>query len=154
MREQYYQNDLEYMGIALEQAEVAGHCGEVPIGAVLVRDGKVLAVDRNHKEEYKDATAHAEILVLRRGGQRLGGWRLSGATLYVTLEPCPMCAGAMVQARIDRLVYGAKDPKAGAAGTLYDITRDQRLNHRLIVTGGIREEQCVALLQQFFRSRR
>ena len=154
MREISYQNDLEYMGIALEQAEKAGQCGEVPIGAVLVKGGTVLTADRNRREEYKDATAHAEILVLRQGGQQLGGWRLSGCTLYVTLEPCPMCAGAMVQARIDRLVYGAKDPKAGAAGTLYDITRDERLNHHLVVAGGIREKQCAALLQHFFRSRR
>ncbi len=154
MQDKYCQNDLKYMGIALKQAAEAASCGEVPIGAVLVKDGKVWAADRNRREQNKDATAHAEMLVLRRAGQLLGGWRLSGCTLYVTLEPCPMCAGAMVQARIDRLVYGAADPKGGAAGTLYNIVRDERLNHRLIVTGGVMELECTALLQQFFRSRR
>ena len=148
------QKDLEYMAIALMQATEAANCGEVPIGAVLVKDGEVLAADRNRREADSDATAHAEILVMRRAGQLLGGWRLNGCTLYVTLEPCPMCAGAMVQARIDRLVYGAADPKGGAAGTLYDITRDERLNHRLTVTSGVKEEECGYLLQQFFRSRR
>ena len=154
MQDNYNQNDLEYMKIALRQAAEAANCGEVPIGAVLVKDGRVLVADRNRREGNKDATAHAEMLVLRRAGEMLGGWRLSGCTLYVTLEPCPMCAGAMVQARVDRLVYGAADPKGGAAGTLYDITRDERLNHRLIVTSGIMDDECAAMLQQFFRSRR
>ena len=154
MQDNYNQNDFKYMEMALRQAAEASSCGEVPIGAVLVKDGKVLAVDRNRREGNKDATAHAEMLVLRRAGQLLGGWRLSGCTLYVTLEPCPMCAGAMVQARLDRLVFGAADPKGGAAGTLYDITRDERLNHRLTVTSGVKEEECAGLLQQFFRSRR
>ncbi len=148
------QLDEKFMTLALEQAAEAACCGEVPIGAVLVRDGAVMAADRNRREELKDATAHAEILVMRRGGELLGGWRLSGCTLYVTLEPCPMCAGAMVQARIDRLVFGAADPKGGAAGTLYDIVRDRRLNHRLEVTGGVLEAECAALLQKFFRERR
>ena len=147
-------SDLEYMDIALRQAAEAAKWGEVPVGAVLVKDGKVLAADRNRREGNKDATAHAEMLVLRRASQLLGGWRLSGCTLYVTLEPCPMCAGAMVQARIERLVYGAADPKGGAAGTLYDITCDDRLNHRLTVTSGVKGEECADLLQQFFRSRR
>jgi tRNA(adenine34) deaminase len=146
--------DEKFMVLALEQAEEAARCGEVPIGAVLVRDGNVLAADRNRREALKDATAHAEILVIRRAGELLGGWRLSNCTLYVTLEPCPMCAGAMVQARIDRLVFGAADPKGGAAGTLYDIVRDRRLNHRLEVTGGVLESECAALLQKFFRERR
>ena len=154
MQDNYNQNDFKYMEMALRQAAEAASCGDVPIGAVLVKDGKVLAVDRNRREGNKDATAHAEMLVLRRAGQLLGGWRLSGCTLYVTLEPCPMCAGAMVQARLDRLVFGAADPKGGAAGTLYDITRDERLNHRLTVTSGVKEEECAGLLQQFFRSRR
>jgi len=147
-------NDEKYMALALGQAEEAAACGEVPIGAVLVRDGSVLTADRNRREELNDATAHAEILVLRSAGRMLGGWRLSGSTLYVTLEPCPMCAGAMVQARIDRLVFGATDPKGGAAGTLYNLVRDARFNHRLMVTGGILEEECAALLQKFFRERR
>ena len=147
-------NDEQYMELALRQAEDAANCGEVPIGAVLVKDDIVLAAERNRREELKDATAHAEILAIRRACELLGGWRLSGCTLYVTLEPCPMCAGAMIQARIDRLVFGANDPKGGAAGTLYDIVRDQRLNHRLEVSGGIREKECAVLLQQFFRERR
>lgn len=146
--------DHEYMKMALKKAEEAGHCGEVPIGAVLVLGGKVIAIDRNRREELKDATAHAEVLVIRRAGEILGGWRLSGGILYVTLEPCPMCAGAMVQARINRLVYGAADPKGGAAGTLYDLVRDHRLNHRIEVSSGIMEADCAALLQQFFRARR
>ncbi len=154
MQDNFNRNDLEYMDIALRQAAEAAKWGEVPVGAVLVKNGRVLAADRNRREGNKDATAHAEMLVLRRLGELLGGWRLSGCTLYVTLEPCPMCAGAMVQARIDRLVYGAADPKGGAAGTLYDITRDDRLNHRLTVTGGVKEKECADLLQHFFRSRR
>lgn len=146
--------DEHYMAIALEQACEASSLGEAPIGAVLVKDDTLLAADHNRREEFCDASAHAEILVIRRAGKILGGWRLSGCTLYVTLEPCPMCAGAMVQARIARLVYGATDPKGGAAGTLYDIVRDKRFNHRLEVTSGVLEEECADLLQQFFRKRR
>ena len=142
------------MEMALLQAREAFLCGEVPIGAVLVKDNAPLAVTRNRCEELGDATAHAEILALQEGGRILGGWRLSGTTLYVTLEPCPMCAGALVQARVDRLVYGAADPKGGAAGTLYDIVQDGRLNHRLEVTAGILEEKCARLLQKFFQQRR
>jgi tRNA(adenine34) deaminase len=146
--------DQKYMSMALLQAAAAAEAGEVPIGAILVQNEVVITADRNRREELKDACAHAEILVIRRGGELLGGWRLTGCTLYVTLEPCPMCAGAMVQARLDRLVFGAYDPKAGAAGTLYDIVRDERLNHRLEVTGGVLEEECAAMLQKFFRKRR
>jgi len=142
------------MGEALRQAEEAARCGEVPIGAVLVKDGQVLSADRNRREELNDAAAHAEILVIRQAGSLLGGWRLGGCTLYVTLEPCPMCAGAMVMARLDRLVYGTVDPKGGAAGTLYDLVRDKRLNHRLEVSSGILEAECAALLQSFFKKRR
>jgi len=148
------QNDEIFMEQALRQAEEAARCGEVPIGAVLAKDNSILVADRNRREELKDATAHAELLVLRKAGRMLGGWRLSGYTLYVTLEPCPMCAGAMVLARIDRLVFGAVDPKGGAAGSLYDIVRDERLNHRLAITGGVIEEQCASILQQFFLSKR
>ncbi len=147
-------NDLFYMELALAQAREAFSCGEVPVGAVLVRDGKVIAACRNRCEGLKDPTAHAEILALREGGRALGGWRLPGCTLYVTLEPCPMCAGALVQARVERLVYGAADPKGGACGTLYHIVQDERLNHRLIVTGGVLESACAAILQEFFRDRR
>ncbi len=146
--------DEHYMALALRQAEEAALAGEVPIGAVLVKDGTLIAADRNRREELKDASAHAEVLVIRRAGGILGSWRLSGCTLYVTLEPCPMCAGAMVLARLARLVFGAQDPKGGAAGTLYDIVCDTRLNHRLEVSSGILEDDCAALLQSFFRERR
>jgi tRNA(adenine34) deaminase len=146
--------DRIFMAQAVRQAETAFREGEVPIGAVLVVGGKVLAADRNRREQLGDATAHAEILVIREAGRLLGGWRLPGCTLYVTLEPCPMCAGALVLARVERLVFGAADPKGGAAGTLYDIVRDERLNHRLEVTGGVMEHECASLLQEFFRSRR
>jgi tRNA(adenine34) deaminase len=146
--------DQKFMNMALLQAAAAAEAGEVPIGAVLVQNEVVIAADRNRREELRDACAHAEILVIRHGGELLGGWRLTGCTLYVTLEPCPMCAGAMVQARLGRLVFGAYDPKAGAAGTLYDIVRDERLNHRLEVTGGVLKEECAAMLQKFFRKRR
>ena len=138
----------------MNRAEAAFRKGEAPIGAVLVKDGQVLAAGRNRREECSDATAHAEILVIREACRMLGGWRLPGTALYVTLEPCPMCAGALVQARVERLVFGAADPRAGAAGTLYDIVRDERLNHRLSVTGGVLESRCAALLQQFFQARR
>jgi len=147
-------DDLRFMAEALKQADEAGKAGEVPIGAVMVKDGRILASDRNRREESNDATAHAEILLLRQAGALLGGWRLSGCTLYVTLEPCPMCAGAMVLARLDRLVFGAPDPKTGAVVSLYDIVRDERLNHSLKVSGGIMQEQCAALLKDFFRQRR
>jgi tRNA(adenine34) deaminase len=146
--------DIAFMKLALDKAAQAALRGEVPIGAVLVKNATVLAADYNRREQLGDATAHAEILVIREGGRLLGGWRLPGTTLYVTLEPCPMCAGAMVQARVDRLVYGAADPKGGAAGTLYNITDDERLNHRLSITGGVLEEECAVLLQDFFRARR
>jgi tRNA(adenine34) deaminase len=146
--------DITYMKLALEEAAKAARQGEVPIGAVLVKDGCVVTADHNRREQLGDATAHAELLVIREAGRLLGGWRLSGTTLYVTLEPCPMCAGALVQARVERLVYGASDPKGGAAGTLYNIVNDERLNHRLMVTGGVLESECAALLQKFFRIRR
>ena len=146
--------DEKYMSIAIELARKAADCGEVPVGAVLVQDDQVIAEAHNRREELGDATAHAEMLVIRKANALLGGWRLSGCTLYVTLEPCPMCAGAMVQARIDRLVYGTADPKSGAAGTLYDLVRDTRLNHRLEVTSGVLETECAAVLQDFFRQRR
>lgn len=147
-------SDQVFMAHALAQAEEAACYGEVPIGAVIVKEGHILIADRNRREEFCDASAHAEILAIRQAGRMLGGWRLSGCTLYVTLEPCPMCAGAMVQARLDRLVFGAKDPKGGAAGTLYNLLQDHRLNHRLMVTGGILEEECALILQKFFKIRR
>ncbi|MDW7738635.1 MAG: tRNA adenosine(34) deaminase TadA [Bacillota bacterium] len=146
--------DELYMSQAVDQAILAGRCGEVPIGAVIVQDGKILAADRNRREELNDATAHAEVLVIRQAGNMLAGWRLPGCTVYVTLEPCPMCAGALVLARIDRLVFGAHDPKGGAAGTLLNIVQDDRLNHTMEVTGGVMEEECSGLLKEFFREKR
>jgi tRNA(adenine34) deaminase len=146
--------DEQYMQAALDLAEEAFKRGEVPIGAVLVRDGEILSQNHNRREELQDATAHAEILVLREAGGLLGSWRLLGTTLYVTLEPCPMCAGALVQARVSRLVFGARDPKGGAAVSLYNIPADPRLNHRLKVEEGILSERCASLLQKFFEERR
>ncbi|NLA12251.1 MAG: tRNA adenosine(34) deaminase TadA [Firmicutes bacterium] len=154
MGKDYEKDDTVYMEAALKQAREACSCGEVPVGAVLVRGGEIVAFGRNRCEELKDPTAHAEILALREGGRILGGWRLEGCTLYVTLEPCAMCAGALVQARLARLVYGAADPKGGACGTLYNIVQDQRLNHRLAVTAGVLEAECAALLREFFKKRR
>ena len=148
------QVDERYMRMALEAARIAEENGDVPIGAVIVHDGRVIARAYNQREQLRDPTAHAEIVALTQAAAALGLWRLHGCTIYVTLEPCPMCAGALVQARLDRLVYGCTDPKAGACGTLYDICRDGRLNHRLAVTIGVLAEECAALLQGFFRSRR
>lgn len=146
--------DAVYMGLALEQARLAATEGEVPIGAVLVCDGAVVAHGRNAREGAADPTAHAEMIVIREAAERLGRWRLSGCTLYVTLEPCPMCAGALVNARIDRLVFGAADPKAGAIGTLYDLSADARLNHTFEVRGGVLEDECGQILTEFFRNLR
>lgn len=146
--------DLFFMKIALEEAREAFNKGEVPIGAVVARKGEIIARAHNLRETLQDATAHAEILALRRAGELLGGWRLLDCTLYVTIEPCPMCAGALVQARVPKLVYGARDVKGGAAGSLFDIVRDERLNHRLEVEEGILAEEAAALMQDFFNSRR
>ena len=139
---------------AIRAAEEAAGAGEVPVGAVVVAGGVVVATGRNAREGAKDPTAHAEMAALRAAAQALGRWRLTGATLYVTLEPCPMCAGAAVLARIDRLVFGAKDPKAGAAGSVYNIADDARLNHRMAVTGGVLETESAELLRLFFEKRR
>src|SRR2546430_4717779 len=128
--------------------------GEVPIGAVVVHAGRVVGRGRNARETRRDPTAHAEVLALQEAARALGRWRLTGATVYATLEPCPMCAGALVNARVDRLVYAVADPKAGAAGTLFDILRDPRLNHRVEVASGVLAEECGALLSGFFRQRR
>lgn len=139
---------------ALEQAERAGAKDEVPIGAIVVLDGELVAEAHNEPRGLKDPTAHAEILALRRAGERLGHWWLNGATLYVTLEPCAMCAGAMVLARLDRLVYAAPDPKAGMAGSLAAIPQDERLNHRVEITAGVLADEAGDLLRAFFRARR
>jgi tRNA(adenine34) deaminase len=139
---------------ALRLARAAGARGEVPVGAVAVRDGAVIAAAGNAMERRGDATAHAEMLVLRKAAAMVGGWRLDGVTLYATLEPCPMCAGAMVQARIDSCVYGAGDPKKGADGSVYDVLRNPRNNHRITVINGVDADESAALLQDFFRARR
>jgi len=139
---------------ALALAREAGGRGEVPVGAVVVRNGRIVGAGSNQVIGAGDPTAHAEVNALREAAAALGNYRLPGTTLYVTLEPCPMCAGAMVHARIDRLVFGCPDPKTGAAGSIYDITNDPRLNHRLEVTGGVGAEAAGALLRSFFAERR
>jgi tRNA(adenine34) deaminase len=143
-----------WMETALEEARRAAMLGEVPVGAVAVLDGSIVGRGGNRIETLQDPTAHAEMLALREGASRLGSWRLPGVTLYVTIEPCAMCAGACVLARIDRLVLGADDPKAGMCGSLADLVRDRRLNHRVDVVRGIRAAECGALLKDFFRARR
>jgi tRNA(adenine34) deaminase len=142
------------MELALGEAQAAATEGEVPVGAVCVVDGRVVARRHNERERTGDPTAHAELLALRDAAAALGSWRLGDATIVVTLEPCPMCAGAMVAARLGRLVYGAADPKAGACGTLYNLCADPRLNHEVPVTGGVRAAECGALLTSFFADRR
>ena len=141
---------------ALEEARLALQTGDVPIGCVVVRDsdGQVLGRARNQREADKDPTAHAEVLALRQAAAALGQWRLEGCTLVVTLEPCPMCAGAIVNARIPQLVFGAHDPKAGAAGSLMNLLADPRLNHRAQITSGVLREECARLLREFFRQQR
>jgi tRNA(adenine34) deaminase len=143
------------MRLTLDVAKQALTTGDVPVGAVLLdADGAVVATDRNRREELADPTAHAEMLVLSKRARELGDWRLDGHTLVVTLEPCVMCAGAAVQARLDRIVYGAADLKAGAAWSLYNIPQDRRLNHRVELVDGVLEEECSAVLREFFASRR
>ena len=139
---------------ALALARSAGEQDEVPIGAVALHEGVVVGRGANRRESARDPTAHAELLAIQEAARTLGRWRLSGVTLIVTLEPCTMCAGAMVLARIDRLVYGASDPKAGAAGSLLDLTQDPRLNHRFPVERGLLGDACAELLKEFFRVRR
>ena len=144
------QEDRLWMLEALAEARRAGELGEVPIGAVVVREGEVVGRGHNRREIDGDPLAHAEILAIREAARRLGGWRLSGCTLYATLEPCPMCAGALVNSRVERLVYAAPDPKAGYCGSLGNVVQDPRLNHRLEVTAGVLAEECGALLSGFF----
>jgi tRNA(adenine34) deaminase len=146
--------DERLMALAIERAREAERHGDVPIGAVLARAGKPLASAGNERELRRDPTAHAEILAIRAAAEALGGWRLPDTTLYVTLEPCAMCAGAIVLARIPEVVYGAADPKAGAAGSVLDVLAEPALNHRPKVTGGVLEDECAALLQSFFAARR
>ena len=142
------------MRAALRQAEAAAQAGEVPVGAVVVAGGEIVAAARNRTIGDRDPTAHAEIVAIREAVRRIGNHRLAGASLYVTLEPCIMCAGAIVQARLERVVFGCRDPKAGALGSVYDIAREARLNHSFAVVGGAEEQRCRELLQEFFRARR
>jgi tRNA(adenine34) deaminase len=141
--------DDSFMLAALEEARAAGASGDVPVGAIIVRDGEIIARGHNRRQASADPTAHAEVEALRMASRRLGNWRIEG-TMYVTQEPCPMCAGALVNARVERLVYGCPNPKAGAVHTLYRLTADRRLNHRIQVMGGVRQEECAELLRAFF----
>jgi tRNA(adenine34) deaminase len=146
--------DEKCLAVALEEAQRAAEEGEVPVGAAMVIDGEVIAQAHNLREGLTDPTAHAEMLVLREASQRLGRWRLTGGTLYVTMEPCAMCAGAAVLARISRIVYGCRDPKAGACGSVFNIPRETQLNHRIEVIGGMLEQPCQEIIQRFFEKRR
>lgn len=148
------ERDAAWMREALREAVSAGRAGDVPVGALVVRDESVLGRGHNRREQDGDATAHAEIVALRAACAREGCWRLDGATLYVTLEPCAMCAGALVLARVERLVFGARDPKAGAAGSVLNVAAHPRLNHRLAITEGVLAEECGQLLKEFFAARR
>ncbi len=142
------------MRLALAEARAARDSGDVPVGAVILVDGQVVARRHNEREAAADPTAHAELLALRDAARAIGSWRLPTATVVVTLEPCAMCAGAMVNARVERVVFGAADPKAGACGSLYNLGADPRLNHELTVVGGVLADECGALLSDFFASRR
>ena len=146
--------DLLFMRMALEEAGRAPAVGEVPIAALVVHEGRVLAQTHNYRESWQDPTAHAEVIVIRAAAVALGTWRLTGATLYVTVEPCAMCIGAIILARIDRIVFGAKDPKAGACGSLFNIPTEPKLNHQVLVVGGILEQESQSLLQSFFKQLR
>lgn len=144
----------DWMRLALEQAQIAYKRDEVPIGAVIVRNGEILSLSFNEKEKDQDPTAHAEIIAIRRAAEKLGHWRLTDAMLYVTLEPCPMCAGAIIQSRIKHLIYGASDPKGGAAGSVLNVLNEKLWNHTVEVTAGVLEEDCTVLLREFFRKKR
>ncbi|MHA2315486.1 MAG: tRNA adenosine(34) deaminase TadA [Candidatus Hermodarchaeia archaeon] len=148
------EEDEKYLHLAIAQAQIAEENDDVPIGAVIVYKNQIIGKAYNQREQLKDPTAHAEIIALTQAAAFLESWRLNGCTMYVTLEPCPMCAGALVLARIDRLVYGCDDTKSGACGSLYDIVRDERLNHKLEVTSGVLADECSRLLQDFFEQRR
>ena len=143
-----------WMGAALDQARMAFEQDEVPVGAVVVHADRIIGEGYNQRETLGDPTAHAEMIAITQAAESLGSWRLLDCTLYVTLEPCPMCAGAIVQARIPTVIYGTPDPKAGAAHTLYQITSDVRLNHQAVVIGGVLREECRAILQEFFARQR
>jgi tRNA(adenine34) deaminase len=146
--------DERFMRLAIREAERALAHGDVPVGAVVVRDGELIGAGHNERERRQDPTAHAEVLALRAAAARLGTWRILGCTLYVTLEPCAMCAGAIVLSRVPRVVFGTDDPKAGAAGSVLDVLAEPRFNHRPEVAGGVLREECAALLLDFFAARR
>lgn len=143
-----------FMRLALAEAKKAADWGEVPIGAVVVHDGQVISRGHNMRETWKDPTAHAEIIALREASRILGGWRLTGCKLYVTLEPCPMCAGASILSRVDEVIFGAKEPKFGAAGSIVNLVETDQFNHCPQLTSGILEEECGMILKEFFRQRR
>ena len=146
----------ELMGVALDEARAAARHGDVPIGAVVVRtsDGSILARRHNERELHGDPTAHAEVLAIRDAANAVGSWRLNGCVLFSTLEPCPMCAGAVLAARIDTVVFGAADPKAGSLGSLYNLGADPRLNHDVAIVSGVRADECAGLLHEFFAAQR
>ncbi len=152
--ERFPRDDRRFMGLALREARRALEHGDVPIGAVVVHAGEVIGAGRNERERRQDPTAHAEILALREAAAALGSWRVLESTLYVTLEPCAMCAGAIVLARVPRVVYGCTDPKAGAAGSVLDVLAEPRLNHRPLVEGGVCAQECAGELRAFFAERR
>ena len=148
------QEHERFMRIALDLAREAAQAGEIPVGALVVRNGELLSQARNEREERSDISAHAEILALRRAGEKLGHWALPGCTLYVTLEPCPMCAGAIVQARIPEVMIGCMNPKAGCAGSIYNLLQEPAFNHQVSLFKGVLEEECSQMLKDFFRSLR
>ncbi len=147
-------DDEGFMRQALRQAEAAGAADEVPVGCVIVRDGRVIAKAHNQRETLKDPTAHAEMIAITQAAEAMESWRLEGCDLYVTLEPCPMCAGAIVLARLRRVVYGAADPKAGACASLMNLVQDPRLNHRAELAGGVLAQECGGILSGYFRAKR
>ncbi len=144
-------DDVFWMGKAIGQAEKAAARGEVPIGAVIVKDGNIIARGHNLREGMQDPSAHAELIAIRRAAKKIGNWRLLDTTLYVTLEPCLMCMGAILLARVEKVVFGCHDPKGGAAGSLYDLSDDRRLNHRITLVSGVRHAECASLLSNFFK---
>ena len=146
--------DERFMHLAIQQGRIARENGDIPVGAVIVYQDRIIGKAYNQREQLNDPTAHAEIIALTQAAEALGNWRLNGCTIYVTLEPCPMCAGALVLARLDKLVYGCDDAKSGSAGSLYNIVADERLNHTLEVTAGVLAEECAGQLQRFFQNRR
>ena len=147
-------DDEKWMREALKQAAAAAEAGEVPVGAVIVQNGRILGRAHNQVEQLRDATAHAEMIALTQASESVGNWRLSGCVIYVTMEPCPMCAGALVLSRVSKIVYGADDPIAGACGTVFNIVAEPKLNHRIPVVKGILAEECGSTVREFFRKRR